>query len=238
MEKIIEFITITLHSQLFLLTITVVFYILAQKIYKRFGSLVWLNPLLIAVLMIIIVLQVGDVEFEYYYAANSMINFLLGLSVVALGYLLHTNIAHIREYKLSILASTLVGSIVGVSSVIGMAWLFGYNDMVSASLQPKSVTMPIALSLSQNSMGVPALTSIAVIFAGIFGSLVGPTILRIFRINDSVAKGLALGAASHAVGTARAMELGAIEGAVGGAAIGLMGIMTAIVLPLLNYLLC
>lgn len=236
METIANFTREVISSQLFLLTLTVVAYYGSQLLYRRFNTLL-LNPIVISSIFVIIFLRTTGIEYAEYLEANSIINFLLGFSVVPLSYLMHKNVNRIKEYKVSILCSTFLGSVIGVISIIGFAYLFGFDDVISISLQPKSVTTPIALSLSSSQGGIPALTALAVVVAGVSGSVVGPAILKLCRITDPVARGLALGSASHAVGTARALELGAVEGAIGGAAIGLMGLFTAVILPIINSLI-
>ncbi len=236
MEKIELFLGEVITSQLFLLTLTVVAYYAAQWLYRRFNTLL-LNPIIVSSIFVIIFLRSTGIEYAEYLEANSIITFLLGFSVVPLSYLMHKNVNRIKEYKISILCTTFVASVVGVLSVVLFARLLGFEDAISISLQPKSVTTPIALSLSQSWGGIPALTALAVAIAGIFGSVVGPSILRVCRITDPVARGLALGSASHAIGTARALEMGAVEGAIGGAAIGLMGLFSSVVLPIVNSLL-
>ncbi len=233
MEKIVYFTEQIIHSQIFLLTLTVVLYYAAQLLYRRFSYMIF-NPIIISSLLVIGFLRMSKVEYVEYFEANSIINFMLSLSVVPLSYLMHKNVNRIKEYKTSILISTFVGSIVGVLSIVGFAHLLGFEDVISLSLQPKSVTTPIALSVSENIGGVPPITALAVVIAGIFGNVAGASIMKVCRITDPVARGLALGSASHAVGTARALEMGAVEGAIGGAAIGLMGLFTAIVLPIVN----
>lgn len=231
-----DFVSEVISSQLFLLTLTVVAYFCAQWLYRRFNTLL-LNPIIVSSIFVIIFLRTTGIEYSHYLEANSIITFLLGFSVVPLSYLMHKNVNRIKEYKISILFTTFVGSVVGVVSIVGFAYLMGYEHAISVSLQPKSVTTPIALSLSANGGGIPALTALAVAVAGIFGSVVGPAILKLCRVTDPVARGLALGSASHAIGTARALEMGAVEGAIGGAAIGLMGLFTSIVLPIVNSFL-
>lgn len=224
------------QSQLFLLSLTVIVYYLAQLLRTRVNSLL-LNPVLLASLFIIIFIDLADIEFESYYSANEPINFLLGVSVVCLGYLMYENFANIKEYKISIIIATFAGSLVGVLSVIGLCFLFGCDEFVSASIQPKSVTTAIALSLSESLGGMQALTALSVSITGISGSVLGPQILSYCGIKDRVARGVALGSCAHAIGTARALELGALEGAVGGAAIGLMGLFTSFIIPFVNKLL-
>ena len=156
---------------------------------------------------------------------------MLGPSVVALGYVLYEQLEHIKGNVISILSAVFVGSIVGIVSVVLIAKVLGADHILIASLAPKSVTTPIAISLAEKTGGIPALAAAFVVICGIFGGLVGPVILRRIGIKSKIAKGLAMGSASHALGTARAMEMGAIEGAISGLAIGLMGIMTALLIP-------
>lgn len=224
-----------IHSRVFLLSLTVAVYYGSTLLYKRWKTPL-LNPFLISIIAVITLLLVLGIDFAEYYEANSILNFLLGLSVVALGYLLETHYDRIRDNILPILFSTFVGSIVAVGSVWAIACLMGADQIVVASLKPRTVTMPIAVSIAEHSGGIPSLVSVGVILAGISGSVFGPWLLKVFGVTDSVAKGLALGSASHAVGTARAIEMGAVEGAVGGAAVGIMGVMTAVLIPILNAL--
>ena len=182
-------------------------------------------------------LLVLDIDYSEYYEANSILNFLLGVSVVSLGYLLERQYTRVREKIVPILISTFIGSMVAVGSVCLILVIFGADRVILMSLQPKTVTMPIAVSISEHSGGLAPLVSLGVILAGISGSVLGPFIFRILGIHDRVARGLALGSASHAVGTARALEMGALEGAVGGVAVGLMGMMTALIIPLINLML-
>ncbi len=236
MEKIVTFVEQTLHSQIFLLTLTIVVYYASQLLYRRFSVMIF-NPIIVSTLLIIAFLRATNIDYAEYYEANSVINFMLGVSVVSLSYLMHKNVNRIQGQKVSILFSTFAGSIVGVLSIILFAHLLGFEEVVSLSLQPKSVTTPIALSVSESIGGVAPITALSVVVAGIFGNVAGGAIMKLFRITDPVARGLALGSASHAVGTARAIEMGAVEGAIGGVAIGLMGLFTAIVLPIINALM-
>lgn len=224
-----------LHSRIFLLTLTVAAYYGSNLLYKRFRT-PFLNPFLISILVLIGILLLLGIDFAEYYEANSILNFMLGLSVVALGYLLEQNFQHISANMASILAAVFVGSIVAVASVWGIAWLMGADEAIIASIKPKTVTMPIAVGIAEHTGGIPSLVPLGVILAGITGSVLGPWLFRVAKVDSPVARGLALGSASHAVGTAKAIEMGALEGAVGGAAVGLMGIMTAIMIPLFNAL--
>ena len=222
-----------IHSKIFLLALTVGVYYGSLQLYKRWKFALF-NPLLVSIVVIIGVLMLLDIDYTEYYQANDIINFMLGLSVVALAYLLEQNYQKIKDNALTISISLFSGSIVAILTTWLVAYLMGADKVIIASILPKSTTTAIAIAISHNSGGVAAITSIAVIFAGLFGSVLGPWLLKVVRVKDSVARGLALGAASHAMGTAKAMEMGAVEGAVGGAAIGLMGAITAIIIPVME----
>jgi len=135
------------------------------------------------------------------------------------------------------LTAIFVGSVVGIVSVILIARALGADPRIVASLEPKSITTPIAVTVCAHLGGIPSLTAIIVILVGIFGGVIGPFVLKKLGIESKLAQGLALGSAAHAVGTARAMELGAVEGAIGGLAIGLMGVMTAILVPVIEAIM-
>ncbi len=236
METIRLFFSGVIYTQIFLITLSIVTFYAAQLLHRRF-RVALLHPILVSSAMVIIFLKVSGVDYALYYEANEPINFLLSASVVCLSYLMHKNFNRIKEFKFTIMLSTFVGSLVGILSIIGLSYLLGCDKIIMLSMQSKSVTTPIALSLSESIGGIPALTSLAVVVAGISGSVAGPYILRLCRITDPIAKGLAMGSASHAVGTARALEcMGAVEGAVGGAAISLMGLFTSLLLPIINAL--
>ena len=223
-------------SQVFLLTLTVGVYIGAMWL-RRNVNWALLHPIFVSIVVLIAFLRLSGIEYEHYMRQTQVIDFLLGLSVVALGYILHDQIYNIRGNVISIVVAILVGSAVGIVSVALIARWMGAEPAVVASLEPKSVTTAIALSVSANSGGIPALTSVAVIVVGVFGGIVGPWVLRRVGVESRIAKGLAMGAAAHALGTARAMELGAVEGAISGLAIGLMGLATAILVPILGKIL-
>ncbi len=237
METITDFFDGLIHTQIFLIVLSIATFYVAQLLHRRIHSAL-LHPILLSSAMVILFLRLSGVDYLCYYEANEPINFILSVSVVCLSYLMNKNFNRIKEFKFTIMFSTFVGSLVGVLSIIALSYLFGCDELVMLSMESKSVTTPIALSLSETVGGIPALTSLAVVVAGISGSVAGPRILRLCRITDPIAKGLAMGSASHAVGTARALEcMGAVEGAVGGAAISLMGLFTSLLLPIVNKIL-
>ncbi|MEG1612057.1 MAG: LrgB family protein, partial [Alistipes sp.] len=151
-----------------------------------------------------------------------------------LGYLMYEQLEQMRGRLLPILVSTVVGCVLGVLSVVYIARSLGAERQILTSIAPKSVTVPIAISVSEPLGGIVSVTSVVVFCVGIFGSIFGEWILRHSGIRDRMACGFALGSAAHGIGTARAIELGAVEGALSGLAMALMGIVTALLLPLIE----
>jgi len=219
-----------MSGEVFLLMLVMGTYLLGVYLYKR-TKISLLQPLLITMVIIIPFLKITGIPYQTFYNQTHFLNFMLGPSVVALGYVLYEQIENIKGNVISILSAVFAGSIVGILSVMLIAKLLGADHILISSLAPKSVTTPIAISLSEKNGGIPALTTAFVVICGIFGGMVGPIILRRIGIKSKIAKGLAMGSASHALGTARAMEMGALEGAISGLAIGIMGIMTALLVP-------
>ena len=225
-----------LSSQTFLLTLTLAVYLGSMWLYKKVRFAL-LHPLIVSMGVLILFLNLSGIPYDLFMKQIQIIDFMLGLSVVALGYLLHEQISQIKGNVIAIVTAIVTGSAVGILSVALIARAMGAEQAVIASLEPKSVTTAIALNVSAQSGGIPALTAVVVILVGIFGGVAGPFILKKIGVESKIAKGLAMGAAAHAMGTARAMQLGAVEGAISGLAIGLMGIATAILVPIIARLL-
>ncbi|MCM1030782.1 MAG: LrgB family protein [Oscillibacter sp.] len=225
-----------LNSEIFILTLVVGVYLLAVWLYRK-TRLALLHPVLISIPVLTVVTRLLGISYESFEQGSRIITFLLGPSVVVLGYLLYEQVTCLKENMVSILTAVFVGSAVGILSVIYIAAFFDADRALIASLQPKSVTTPIAMSIAAKSGGIPAITAVVVIVVGIFGGVVGPFFLDKLGITSRIAKGLAMGSAAHGLGTARAMELGTVEGAISGLAIGLMGTMTAILVPLIETFL-
>ena len=221
------------QSEIFTLTLVIGTYLAALVLYKK-TRLSLLHPLLTSILVIIAFLKLTGVEYESFQQGSHLIHFMLGPSVVALGYVLFEQIRYLKGNVISILTSVFVGAIVGIISVIAIGKIMGADAALIATLEPKSVTTPIAMGIAEKSGGIPSLTAVIVVAVGIFGSIVGPFVMKVLGIESRIAKGLALGASSHGVGTSVAIQLGAVEGALSGLAIGLMGIMTAVLVPVIR----
>lgn len=211
-------------------------YYIGTLLYRRIRS-AWVQPVAVAMILCIVALLVLDIDYPTFRVGTAFLDFLLGPSVVALGYLLYEQIEHLRGREIAIFAATIIGGAVGITSVILIGHLFGLDETLIASLTPKSATMPIAIPLSELSGGLPAVTAVVVFLTGLVGSLIGPWLLDVCHITHPIARGLALGSASHGIGTSRAIELGAIEGAVSGLAIGLTGVAISLLLPLVEWMM-
>lgn len=221
------------ESPEFILVLIFGSYLFGQWVFKK-TKLAILHPLIISIAIIIVFLQVTKIDYDKFEQGGQFVSFLLGPSVVALGYILYQQMSYLKGNVISILTSIFVGSITGIISVIILAKITGADDALIMTLEPKSVTTAIAMNISTQSGGIPSLTAVIVLFCGIFGGIIGPFVLRILKIKSSVAKGLAMGASAHSVGTVKAMEMGVIEGAISGLAIGLMGVMTALLIPVIH----
>jgi predicted murein hydrolase (TIGR00659 family) len=230
-----ETITQLLHTEPFTLAFVIGTYIATAWLYKR-TKLPFLHPVLMSIAVIILVLMLFDVPYETFKQNSHLIDFMLGPVVVALGYTLYEQVGFIKQNLWSMLTAVVVGSAVGIVSVSLIAKYFGADEALVASLAPKSVTNPIAISLANQFGGIAPLTAVVVVIVGVFGAITGPFILQKMGISSKIAKGLAMGAAAHGIGTARALEMGAIEGAISGLAIGLMGAATALLVPLFRLL--
>lgn len=190
------------------------------------------HTVIVATAVVIIICSLCGAGMELYEENTRVLKYLLNISVVAFGYLLHKHFDYIKERGLAIFSATLLGSLAALVSVVVPSLLAGSDTASIITLLPKSVTNPIAIVLSAQHGGDIYLTSVIVIIAGIFGAVTGPWFLKISGIDSPLAKGIALGSASHGIGTAKALEMGALEGAAGGLAIALMGLFTSLLVPL------
>jgi len=220
-----------IDSDLFLLALTVGLYCGGTALHRRL-RLALLHPTLVTFVALIGFLKACGIEYERYRQATQLLDFLLGMSVVALGYLLYEQLDRLRGQVLPVLISVGTGCAVGVASVVAIARAMGADRTLLSSLAPKSVTVPIAVAVSEPLGGLASVTSVVVFGVGVFGSVAGPFLLRKCGIRNPAARGLAMGSAAHGIGTARAIELGVVEGAMSGLAMALMGILTALLVPL------
>lgn len=219
------------------LTLTLIAYQIGDVIYKRSGKFPLLNPVLLAVLMLVGFLLATGTDYWTYFKGAQFVHFMLGPATVALAVPLYNQFAKVKQSALAIFTAILAGSVTAAASAVGIAWAMGASRETLISLAPKSVTAPIAMGISEQLGGLPSLTAVLVILTGITGAMLGTFVLNLLRIKDWSTRGLAVGTASHGIGTARAFEVNPVAGAFSGLAMGLNGIATAILLPLLYRLL-
>ncbi|QLC51246.1 LrgB family protein [Methanolobus zinderi] len=225
-----------IESPVFGIGISLLTFYAGSIIYKRTGSPL-MNPLVLSMLMIIALLLGLHISFEDYNRGGQFISFFLGPATVILAVPLYRKISLLRENVVPIIAGISMGSLAGIVSIIVMCNMFGLNELVSISMIPKSVTTPIGIEISSQLGGMPSITVAAIVFTGIAGVLLGPMICKLFRIDNEVAVGVAIGTSSHALGTTKAVEIGETEGAMSGLAIGIAGLVTVFIAPLLVKLL-
>lgn len=219
-----------------MLLLTLASYLLGVFIHKKSGISV-LHPFITAMVVIIGVIILFDIPYKEYREGARVLDFLLGPSVVALALRLYDNIEIVKKNLAAILAAVLTGSAVGILGVWALGRFMGCDSMFIKSLEAKSVTTPIAMELTAVAGGSTSLIAISVVLTGVIGAVLGPSFLKLLKITDPVAKGVAMGCSAHGIGTGRAIELGAVEGAVSGLCIVLMGVATSILLPLINCVL-
>lgn len=219
------------ESVFFGVVISVVAYWIGEKMKEKWKLPIF-NPLLIAAVIVIAVLLLCDIDYEIYNQGAQYITFLLTPATICLAVPLYRQLQILKKNVAAILISIFLGCIAHVLILLGIAALFKVDDILTLSFLPKSVTTPIALGISHEIGGIQAVTIVGVCVAGILGSIVGPSVFKLFRITEPVAQGLGLGAPSHAIGTSKALELGEIQGAMSSLAIVVTGILTVIIVPI------
>lgn len=218
-------------SPLLWTTVTLVVFQAGDWLFRRSGNNPLLNPIVTSVAVLIGVLAVSGTTYQTYFAGAQFIHFLLGSAIVALAVPLYRQVDNIRSSFGAIAVTLLVGSVVAVTSGVGVAWLLGASPSVLLSVAPKSVTVPIAMGISDKIGGIPPLTVVIVLLTGIVGNMFGSAVLNLCRVTNPTARGLAFGVSAHGNGTARAMLESPQSGAFSGLAMVLNGLVTALILP-------
>lgn len=196
---------------------------------ERKTKLAFANPLLIAVVLCISVIKAAGIPLASYNAGGELITVFLGPATAVLAISIYSQFNQLKKYFLPVLLGTLVGSIVSVTSAYFLCKLFNLDEILIRSMVVKSVSTPFAIAISKNIGGIPAVSVAAVVLTGILGAVFAPLLIRMFRVRNSVAAGIAIGTCSHAVGTSKAITLGEVQGAMSGVALGFSGIITVII---------
>jgi predicted murein hydrolase (TIGR00659 family) len=220
-------------SPLLFLTLTLAAFQAGSWVYERSGHKPFLNPVMTAVVLLVAILTLTQTPYPVYFEGAQFVHFLLGPATVALAIPLYRQFERVRRSALALVVSLLCGSLTAIGTAIGLGWLLGASRETLLSLAPKSVTAPVAMGITEQLGGLPSLTAVLVILTGILGAVIGPMVLNLLRIRDWRACGLALGTASHGIGTARALQVNELAGAFSGLAMGLNALATAILLPVL-----
>lgn len=211
---------------------TLVIYVLMSRLYRRYPTPFFI-PVLTTSFCLVFLLLIFGIPYETYMIGGKYIDLLLGPAVVALAYPLYKQRDVLVKDFLPILSGVMVGSIVGMMSGILFAKMIGVEEKMVMSLVPKSVTTPVAMEVSEVLGGTPSLTVVFVMIAGFTGVVIGPYILQAFRMDDEMSKGIAMGSASHAIGTSKAFEYGLDAATVSSVAMALCAIIVSILGPLI-----
>jgi len=220
-------------SPLLALTLTLLAYLGGLWLYRRSGQNPLVNPVLIAVVAIVGLLFATGTDYRTYFDGAQFVHFLLGPATVALAIPLYRQVQQVKKSLVAILVAVIGGSLTAAGSAVAIAWLLGASKQTILSMAPKSVTAPVAMGIAEEIGGLPTLTAVVVILTGITGAMAATTVLRMLRIDDQRAGGLAIGVTSHGIGTARAFQVGEVAGAFSGLAMGLNALATAILIPVL-----
>jgi predicted murein hydrolase (TIGR00659 family) len=221
-----------LSQPLFQITVTMLVYVFINRLYRRVHFFLF-NPLLLGTAVIIYILQYTNVDYATYSKGGDMITFLLGPATVALGVPLYKQIPNIKAHFMSIILGVVTGATTALVSTVLIAKALGASRETLLSIAAKSTTMPIAIGITNIIGGNDKLIVLAVAVTGIFGGVIGAEVMKIARIRSRIAVGIGMGTASHAGGTARAIQMGETEGSMSGAAIVLTGLVTALIAPYL-----
>jgi len=221
-----------LSSPVFGLFISILAFEIGIFINKK-TKLAFLNPLMLAILIVMGFLLILKIPLEDYKKGGDFISMFLTPATVILAVPLYKNINSLKKDYVAIIGGVLTGSITAIISVWLIGKAFNLSPELLASLIPKSITTPLGIELSNQLQGIPSVTVAAIIITGIIGAVSAPALLKVFRISDKTAKGIAIGTSAHALGTTKAVELGETEGAMSGLAIGLAGLITVIAATIL-----
>ena len=217
--------------------VTLVAYLVATRLHERARKHPTTNVVLVAVVIVWALLRATHTTYADYAAAARPLAFLLGPATVALALPLHASLGELRAATRPVAAGVLSAVLLATTSAVALARAFGLSRETVLSMAPKTVTTPIAMAIAERVGGSPALATLFVMVTGIFGALVVPTLFDLVRVRDPRARGIALGVGAHGVGTARALQLGGVEAAFAALGMGLSGVLTPVIAPLVVELL-
>ncbi|MBV1787063.1 LrgB family protein [Marinobacterium sp. D7] len=218
---------------LFWIVLTLAVFMFSRWLNRRLGGLALFHPVLLSMAILISLLVITGTDYDTYFDGAQFIHFLLGPATVALAVPLCDYFDRVRKMWLPILIATLCGVVTAVVSGVGIAWLLGGETRTILTLAPKSVTSPIAIGIVEKIGGYPSMAAGLVLITGMIGCVVAPWVFRLLKIEDEVSRGFSLGLSAHGFGTAYALGLSGMAGAFAGLAMGVAGLVTAFLLPVL-----
>ncbi|MDD6306909.1 MAG: LrgB family protein [Clostridiales bacterium] len=195
---------------------------------KRKWKLAIFNPLLISIIAVIVVLLVFKVDYETYNEGAKYLSYLLTPATICLAVPLYEQVELLKKNVTAILVGIISGALASMTCVLLLSIVFGLSHEEYVTLLPKSITTAIGMGVSEELGGIVTITVAVIVITGVMGNMIAEHVCRIFKIKDPIAKGIGIGSASHAIGTARAMEMGEVEGAMSGLSIAVSGVVTVI----------
>lgn len=231
MDDLLDYAT---TSPVVFLLVTLVTYRLGLWLRDRTRGHGLAQPVLVSIILTSAFVVLLDVDYDNYREGTALIAFWLGPATVALAVPLHRQYHRLRRIVLPLVVSVVVGATASILSAYWLVRLLAGDDVLATSMAPKAATTPVSIALSEVAGGVPALTAVFTILAGILGAVIGPAVLTLLRVRQEVARGVALGSVSHGIGTSRALHESESEGAFAGLAMGLTALASSMLLPLLQ----
>ena len=215
------------NSAYFGVTVSLIGYGAGIMLKKKF-KYAFLNPLLISIIFVIGVVMLCGVDYENYENSSQYLSYLLTPATVCLAVPLYQQMTLLKKNLAAVACGILAGVLASLGSVLLLAFLLGLEHDVYVTLLPKSITTAIGMGVSEELGGLVTITVAVIIVTGVIGNVIGEAVCKLFRIYEPIAKGLALGTSSHAIGTAKALEMGEVEGAMSSLAIAVAGLLTVI----------
>ena len=212
--------------------VSVAAYLVGMALKKKLGWAI-LNPLLVAILLVMALLKATGISYGDYNQGESYISYFLTPATVCLAIPLYKQLELLKKNLAAVLCGITTGVAGSVLSIFAMSLVFRLEHVHYVSLLPKSITTAIGMGVAEEAGGIVTITIVSIIFTGILGNIVAEGWFKLVGIREPIAKGLALGTAAHAIGTSKALELGEVEGAMSSLSIAVAGLMTVIAVPLM-----
>lgn len=223
-------------SVFFGVAISLLAYYAGMWLKKKFKLPIF-NPLLISIIITIAVLLCTKMDYKVYYSGAKYISYLLTPATICLAIPLYEQVSLLKKQWKAVVGGIVTGVITSMLCIFAMCLIMGLGHTEYVTLLPKSITTAIGMGVSEELGGYVTITVAVIIITGVFGNIIGEVVCKIFRINEPIAKGLALGTSAHAIGTAKAMEMGEVEGAMSSLSVAVAGLLTVIVASVFSGLI-